>query len=62
MLEIISEWSTIYFKVGACFGFGIGAIAQCFKGLSRPWTLGTAIIITALWPLMFWNAWHAEKE
>lgn len=53
MLEIISEWSVIYFKVGAILGFGIGALAQVIAGTSRDWTLSTCLALTIAWPLIF---------
>lgn len=62
MLETISEWSVIYFKVGACFGFGIGCIAQVISGTSRKWTLLDCFIITCFWPKMFWDAAFGERN
>ncbi len=62
MLEIISEWSTIYFKLGACFGFGFGALAQIYKDTARRWTLVTCIILTLVWPWMFVEAWTGRKK
>lgn len=62
MLEIISEWSTIYFKVGACFGFGIGAVAQVIQGTSRQWTLITCLLLTMFWPMLFWDAAFGERN
>ena len=63
MLETISEWSIIYFKVGAILGFGIGALAQLFRGqTSRDWKLRECLIITLVWPFLFWEAAFGERN
>lgn len=56
MLEIISEWATIYFKVGAILAFGLGAVAQIIQGKSRDWTLTTSLVLTLFWPYLLWDA------
>ncbi len=50
-MQTVSEFAILYLKTGACFGFGFGALAQCFK-LSQDWTLKHSLIITLGWPVL----------
>ena len=61
MLETISEWSTIYFKLGACLGFGIGALAQVVE-TKRDWTFFNCVIITCLWPVIILEVWTRSRK
>lgn len=63
MFEVISEWSVIYFKVGACIGFGIGAVAQLLSDkTSRDWTLATCLLLTGFWPYLLWDVAFGERR
>ncbi len=48
MLEAVSEFAILYLKTGACFGFGWGALAQCFP-ISQDWKLKHSLILTVGW-------------
>lgn len=61
MLQIISEWAVVYFKVGGCFGFGLAALGQAIQKQS-PWRLSYALLVTFMWPFVFYRAWSLRND
>ena len=55
MLEALPELASIYLKIGACFGFGIGAACQIFTPETK-WTSADILINTFLWPFVLVSA------
>lgn len=62
MLDLVSELATLYFKVGAVIGFGIGALAQIIQGKTRDFTFWTCIVLTLFWPMLLWEAAFGERN
>lgn len=63
MLETISEWAVIYFKVGAIAGFGIGAIAQLLSArITGDWTLRTCLTLACFWPMLILDVIAAKLK
>lgn len=61
MLETVSEYAVVYFKVGGIIGFGIGALAQVVKETGRNWRFGDCLILAAFWPFVVISMLKARR-
>jgi hypothetical protein len=60
-MQALSEFASIYIRIGLGLGFGLGIAAQFFPATKERWGLVAALYLTAFWPGILWFAVFGKK-